>query len=378
MQITWFSWKDSNHPAAGGAERVSDEIRKRLVQDGHKVTLITARYPGSQDEEVVNGIRVLRSGSRYSVYLRAKAQFRTLPPQDVVIDEMNTIPFLASLYRGKATPVLLTYQLARSVWFYQMSFPLSLLGYLIEPLYLRVVARSYRLVLTESESTKEDLQHFGFKASSINVFRVGLDTPHATSLPEKKKTNQILFLGAFRPMKRPLDAVKAFEIARTKNPKLTLVMAGNANSKYGARVLKYIEQSPHRVAITVRGRISEQEKTALLRESSAIIVTSVKEGWGLIVTEANSQGTPAIVYNADGLRDSVRNNETGLTVPNGNIHALAERITQTLRDPKRLEQLRMQAFSHSKQFTHEQSYKDFVRSLKTIVPLRSKDQSHET
>ena len=40
--------------------------------------------------------------------------------------------------------------------------------------------------------------------------------------------------------------------------------------------------------------------------------TSVKEGWGLIVTEAGSQGTPAIVYDVDGLRDIVVESETGV------------------------------------------------------------------
>ena len=43
-------------------------------------------------------------------------------------------------------------------------------------------------------------------------------------------------------------------------------------------------------------------------------MTSVREGWGLVVTEANACGTPAVVYDVPGLRDSVRNEETGLVV----------------------------------------------------------------
>jgi len=43
-------------------------------------------------------------------------------------------------------------------------------------------------------------------------------------------------------------------------------------------------------------------------------MTSVREGWGLVVTEANACGTPAIVYDVPGLRDAVIHERTGLVV----------------------------------------------------------------
>lgn len=83
---------------------------------------------------------------------------------------MNTIPFMGFSYSSTPT-VLLTYQLAREVWFYQMIFPLSLFGYLIEPLYLRYMSKKYLAVLTESQSTKTNLAKFGFKEKLL-VFSV--------------------------------------------------------------------------------------------------------------------------------------------------------------------------------------------------------------
>ena len=52
-----------------------------------------------------------------------------------------------------------------------------------------------------------------------------------------------------------------------------------------------------------------------MSEAHALLMTSVREGWGLVVTEANACGTPAIVYDVPGLRDSVRDESTGLVVP---------------------------------------------------------------
>ena len=40
----------------------------------------------------------------------------------------------------------------------------------------------------------------------------------------------------------------------------------------------------------------------------------MREGWGLVVTQANAMGTPAIGYDVPGLRDSTRYDETGINV----------------------------------------------------------------
>jgi hypothetical protein len=43
-----------------------------------------------------------------------------------------------------------------------------------------------------------------------------------------------------------------------------------------------------------------------MAESHLLVATSVREGWGLVVSEAAALGTPTVAYDVDGLRDSVR------------------------------------------------------------------------
>jgi glycosyltransferase involved in cell wall biosynthesis len=364
VNIVWLSWKDIHHPEAGGAELVSDRIRQNLVKDGHKVTLITAAYAGSKSAENVKGVQTLRQGGKFSVYMKARRAYKNITePVDLIIDEMNTIPFFGCFYPGSAKKVLLTYQLARSVWFYQIMFPISIIGYILEPIYLRILSKRYALVLTESESTKSDLQNYGFKATNIEVFRVGMETNRPTKLPSATLGNNIVFLGALRPMKRPIDALRAFESARDNNPSLTLTLAGSTSGSHANKVITYVDESRHRDHITMAGRVSEKEKTELLRNADAILVTSVKEGWGLIVTEANSQGTPAIVYDTDGLRDSVLKDKTGKIVPSGDFSAMGATLNELLKDPIKYSEIRKNAFEHSKQFTFKNSYEDFIKIL---------------
>ena len=54
---------------------------------------------------------------------------------NLVIDEVNTIPFFAKYY-VKEKNIVFIHQLCREIWFYEMIFPLNLIGYFLEPIYL--------------------------------------------------------------------------------------------------------------------------------------------------------------------------------------------------------------------------------------------------
>lgn len=361
MNIAWFSWKDINHPQAGGAEAVSWQIMLRLFKDGHNVKLITARYTGSKEREVIDGVEIIRTGGRLGVYPKAFILFRRQLANwpNLIIDEMNTLPFGSAFYSSKKS-VLLTYQLARKVWLFQARFPLSAIGFVFEPVYLFILSRRYRTVLTESESTRQDLARYGFLKEKIHVFRVGIDTKPLESLKEKKDMHHVLILGAMRPMKRTLSAVKGFEVARDKDRSLHLTIAGDSRGRYAAKVISYISNSRHGNAISVLGRVTAPERLELMSQAAIILVTSIKEGWGLIVTEANSQGTPAIAFDSDGLRDSVRNGESGILVKSGDVEALGYAVNTLLDDQETYRVLRKNAWQLSKQYTFDNSYADFL------------------
>jgi glycosyltransferase involved in cell wall biosynthesis len=403
MKILWFTWKDRKNPRSGGAEVVNEELAKRLVRNakprtefdgsdsgtgGHEVIFVTAGYPECLHEEMINGYKIIRVGNRYTVYWQAYKYYKKHRQDwpDLVIDEINTVPFFASLYVRTFPPshvrtILFIHQLARQIWFYEMLFPLSLVGYWLEPLYLRLLSSNVftfknsnaTQVITVSESTKKDLTKYGFKPKNIHVISEGINVPLLTKqgLGEVKKDDQptILSLGAIKPMKRTHHIIKAFEFLY---PLLTkegvgggprLIIAGSPEGHYGRKVLKMIEQSPFKDDIQYLGQVTAEKKTELLQRSHVLVVTSVKEGWGLVVTEAASQGTPAVVYDVDGLRDSVRHHQTGLVTEENTPENLAKNILKLLADKELYERLRENAWQRSKTINFEQSYEDFKKAL---------------
>ncbi|HBU07230.1 MAG TPA: hypothetical protein DEB09_04060 [Candidatus Magasanikbacteria bacterium] len=363
MNLLWLTWKDKKNPLAGGAEVVNEELAKRLVADGHQVIFLVGGFAKGMPEEIINGYKVVRLGNRWSVYWQVYKYYKKnfIGWADLVIDEINTIPFFAKYYI-KEKNILFVHQLCRKIWFYQIFFPLNVLGYILEPFYLWLLRD--RKVITVSQSTKNDLLKYGFKKENVNIISEGIEIESVGDLKATKYPNPtILSLGAIRAMKRTDNIIKAFEMAKEKIKDLELVVAGTSEGEYGKKILKMIEYSKFKDSIKYLGKVSNEEKLEKLQKAHLFVSTSIKEGWGLVVTEANSQGTPAIVYNVDGLRDAVKNHETGIICERNTPENLAKNIVELLEDKIEYEKLRMSAWEWSKEINFENSYQDFVKNL---------------
>jgi glycosyltransferase involved in cell wall biosynthesis len=284
---------------------------------------------------------------------------------DLVIEVVNTAPYFSVLFRDKAKRVLFYHQLAREVWFHETPAPISHLGhYVMEPMSTFLLGLRRLPTITISDSTKADLKRFGFKEEAIKIIREAISLEPLASLDDATKFDKptILSHGSVRAMKRTLDQVKAFELAKLQIPELQLKISGDHSGEYGRDVREYVANSPYSDDIEMLGYTNEAQKQLLMRRSHVITVTSIKEGWGLIVTEAASQGTPAVVYNVDGLRDSVRDGVTGI-VTSLNPRKLAAGFVEILSDPQIYDRMRLAAWQWSHDLTPEHSYHDFVTAL---------------
>jgi glycosyltransferase involved in cell wall biosynthesis len=102
--------------------------------------------------------------------------------------------------------------------------------------------------------------------------------------------------------------------------------------------------------VTFTGQVTEEEKNRCLRNAHLLVHTSVREGWGLNVIEANAMGTPAIVYPVHGLVDSTVDGQTGLVAKEETPSSVVAAVQELLRTPQRYEELRFQAWERSKSF----------------------------
>ena len=104
FNILVINWQDITNPLGGGAEVHLHEIFRRIVKNGHKVTLLCSKYIGSLDEEIVDGIRILRRGNRNTFNFTVPGVYRELIQEndfDIVFDDINKIPFFTPLFVKK-------------------------------------------------------------------------------------------------------------------------------------------------------------------------------------------------------------------------------------------------------------------------------------
>ena len=83
------------------------------------------------------------------------------------------------------------------------------------------------------------------------------------------------------------------------------------------------------------GFVSEGEKAELLARAWVHVLTSPREGWGIASLEASACGTPSVVSDSPGLRETVRHGETGVIVPHGDVDALAGALARVMEPSER-------------------------------------------
>jgi glycosyltransferase involved in cell wall biosynthesis len=308
LRILILNWRDITHPQAGGAEVYTHNVANEWVKEGHSVTLFCAAIDGRPAVEDFDGIHIIRRGTRYGVYREAKRFYRLEGKGnfDLVVDEVNTRPFGAPKWVDDVPVIALIHQVCREIWYCQTPLPVAFVGrYFLEPLWLR----GYRNVLTVtlSESSKDSLEGYGL--TRVVVVPVGFRSTRERPDVSREPRPTVVFVGRLSANKRPDEAIRAFGLLREAMPTAVLWVIGTGPMEDELRM-----SAPEGVQFL--GKISENEKIERIARAHVLIITSVREGWGLVVTEAAAVGTPTIAYNVAGLSDSVRASNGVLSAPN--------------------------------------------------------------
>jgi glycosyltransferase involved in cell wall biosynthesis len=307
MRICIFTWRDLKHPEAGGAEVYTEQVAKRWVRDGHEVTLLAASVAGEPAIEVVDGYTVVRVGNKYTVYREGKKWWLATGRQqgfDLVIDMINTVAFQAQKW-VKGVPVVgFIHQTCEEIWHINTPFPADLLGrYILEPRWLK----SYRdvPVLAVSPSTKVALARFGVR--DITVVPEGYEPEFTGEMPPKEADPTVVWCARVVDYKRPFDLLEAAKKAKAEIPDLKVWFIGG-----GPQLDELRAAAPEWVEVL--GFVDQDVKFDRMARAHVHVATSVREGWGLVVTEAAAMGTPTIGYDVPGLRDSTRA-ANGVVIP---------------------------------------------------------------
>jgi glycosyltransferase involved in cell wall biosynthesis len=360
VRLLLVNWQDRDNPQAGGAEIHLHEIFGRLAARGHDVTLLCGGWPGCDPTTTLDGIRVVRVGTRHTFPFLARRYFtRTLASHrfDLMVEDVNKVPLYTPRWGGPPVVALVPH-LFGSTAFTEFSAPLASAVWLAE----RPLGRAYRGVPFQaiSMSTAADLEHRGIPRASIAVIYPGIDTVSYTPCDGTRAAEPVFaYLGRLKKYKGVHLVIRAF--AAMHHPTATLEIAGAGDYRPALERLAASLDLGARVRFL--GRIDDADKLALLRRAWALLLASPKEGWGITNLEAAACGTPVVASNSPGIRESVRDAETGFLVPHGEVKAMATAMAQLASDPTLVTTLGVQARQFAETFTWERAAQETERHL---------------
>lgn len=291
----------------GGAERWYRNLAERLAADGHEVTYLTLRQWERGAAPTLPGVRVVAVAPRMALY-SGPGRRRILPPiifgagvlwhllrrgrrYDVV--HTASFPYFSLLAAGLVRRpggyglVVDWHEVwSRAYWRGYLGRLGGAIGYAVQVACVRVPQRAFCF----SRLYRDRLREEGLRgeATVLEGEYAGDLTP-----PEPNRAEPVVvFAGRHIPEKRAPAVVPAVLRARERIPELRGIVFGDGPER--PAVLEAIEAGG-REAVTAPGFVDADEIEAALRTALCMLLPSSREGYGMVVVESASQGTPSIV-----------------------------------------------------------------------------------
>ena len=369
LDVLVLNWRDSDHPEGGGSELYVEQVAAGLVARGHRVTLFCADHEQAPRDEQRDGYRIVRRGSRGTVYLRAalRGLRRGHGAPDVVVDVQNGLPFLARLW-ARSPVVVLVHHVHREQWGVVFGRVVATIGWFIESRIAPRVQRGCHYVAV-SQVTRQELVELGVQRSAVTLVHNGTTRPVPVD-GGRTPYPSLCVLGRLVPHKRVELALGALARLAPEHPGLRLSVVGHG--WWDAKLREEAERLGVVDRVDFLGHVDERRKAEVLAQSWLLVVPSLKEGWGLVVVEAASHGTPAVAYTgAGGLAESIVDGVTGALVDGSEdpdpVLPLARTLDGLLRDADERARLGRAAEQHARRFTWEHAVDRFESVLNAAV-----------
>jgi glycosyltransferase involved in cell wall biosynthesis len=368
-RIVFLSWRDTHNPEGGGAERYLEKMAVGLVHRGCEVTIFCAAHAAAAPDEVIDGVRFVRRGSKLSVYAAGMAALRRgdLGDPDVVVDVQNGMPFFSRLVTRKPV-IVLVHHVHREQWPVVYPGLTGRVGWWIEHRLAPWLYRREQYVAV-SRATRDELRGLGVRGPRVAVVHNGTDVARPVEV-QRSPEPMIAVVGRLVPHKQVEHAIDAAVALRSEFPGLRLHVVGSG--WWEGNLHEYAEAHGAGDTVVFEGHVGEQRKHEVYEQAWVLALPSMKEGWGLVVGEAGMHGTPAVAYrSAGGTTESIDDGLSGLLVDTPT--ELTAAIGDVLRDQSLRGQLAKGAREMSHAFTWDHAQESFAVVLGEVLARRRVD-----
>ena len=352
-----LAWRDLDDIDAGGSEVHADQFMRRWAAAGLEVTHRTSSAVGLPATAERNGYRVVRRGSRYSVFPRSVGSelARRMGGFDALVEVWNGVPWLSPLWTRKPR-LTFFHHVHGPMWDQLMPGPFARLGRTVES---RLAPPIYRrgLTLTPSDATRDELLELGFRPDRVLAVPNGVEETYQPG-GQRSPVPLVVCVGRLAPVKRQDHFIDAVAETKLRVPDLQVIVAGEGPLRPAleARI------AGHHAAdwIHLAGHVGDEDLVALYQRAWLVSSASLAEGWGLTLTEAAACGTPAVATDVRGHHSSVVDGVTGVLAP---LPELGQRLADVLLDDAWRAELAAAALARAKTLTWDASALGILAAL---------------
>lgn len=322
-------------PRIGGISLYVFNLSQKLVDRGHRVTIIT-QGNGKKEFEQTGGIKIYRT--YYSNRLRPfHIHFHAIFVNKLLKSIENDLDILHAHLPG-APPIFTSLRVAVTV------HTLTLAGWtkypvinsmkkavafnLVFPLDRMVLERADLVTAVSDTVSRELLEYHECESEVIGN---AVDTEFFLPKQIKDDSLTVLFCGRLILEKGIIDLAKAAKYVCNKHPSVSFVLAGSGPFK--SEMEREIRREGISENFTLLGEIGREKLLWHYQNSTIFVLPSYYESFPNVILEAMSCGLPIVTTKVCDMPKIIRNGKNGVLVPPGNPSALAEAILVLLEDP---------------------------------------------
>ncbi len=346
-RIDVVAWRDFDDPEAGGSEVHAHRVVSAWAQAGLDITMATSSVPDARRVIRRDGYRVVRRSGRYSVFPRTMLSglAGSIGGGDGLVEIWNGMPFLSPLW-ARSPRVVFLHHVHAEMWNMVLPTGLAQLGHAIEHRVAPPIYRRSRIVTLSSSSKNEIVERLRIPADRVTVSPPGVG-PAFSPGGERSETPLVVAVGRLVPVKRFELLIEGLVELKARHPDLRAVIVGEGYER--PRLEALIRQHRAHDWVSLPGYVPEEALIDLYRNAWVVASTSLREGWGMTVTEAGACGTPSVVTRISGHEDAVVHGRTGLLVDDHD--ELVAALDATLADEVTRKRLGIGAQEFAEQFT---------------------------
>ena len=320
MNIAFFS--ESYKPYLSGVTNSIETLKNGLENIGHKVMVFSPGYPGAKPMPNIYRFPSLPApypGYRLTIPVPGKYLGLLRESNIDVIHSHSPYQLgLLSMHYAKKLKVPFVFTMHTMLGKYMHYVPLIPDNFLdlVSSRYIKGFCNRCDRVIVPTQKVKEQLSSIGITArieivpTGIDLSLIDLANPSGIrgkyGIPDGAKL--LIFVGRLAKEKNLAFLLKAFEVIRSRNNNVYLILAARGPMEAELR-----KTAPKNVIFA--GEVNYPKVLDYYAASDIFVFSSLSETQGLVLAEAMASGIPQVAVDAEGVSDVVKDGITGFLTP---------------------------------------------------------------